>query len=132
MSNVLGRLDIENNHLTGKIFDGIGNLHNLEYMWLGENQLSGTLIEEIGNMSSIEDLDLKSNKLTGTIPESFANLRTLKRLLLVDNLLVGRVPDSLCSTFNDKDKDLYVNSKVPDYDYEHIECACCTPYSFTR
>ena len=47
---MLNDLVIENNHLTGNIPEGIGDLENLTEIDFGNNQLSGEIPENICNI----------------------------------------------------------------------------------
>ena len=52
----------------GTIPPELGNLANLQYMYLHANQLTGTIPPGLGDLSSLQRLWLYSNQLTGTIP----------------------------------------------------------------
>jgi len=67
-------LDLYANGLTGVIPPAIGNLVNLEGLYLASNQLSGEIPSEIGNLVNLIDLYLSSNQLSGEIPESICNI----------------------------------------------------------
>uniref|UniRef100_A0A6C0ADX4 Leucine-rich repeat-containing N-terminal plant-type domain-containing protein n=1 Tax=viral metagenome TaxID=1070528 RepID=A0A6C0ADX4_9ZZZZ len=87
-------LYLDNNNLSGSIPDNLNNLTNLLLIDLSANNLSG----EIFNFSKLERLywlGLDFNFLTGAIPNSFENLKKLKILHLYDNKISGSVPNSL-------------------------------------
>ena len=67
-------LDLSYNQLTGSILSEIGNLTNLEILYLSDNQLTGSIPSEIGNLDSLTYLYLSDNQLTGEIPESICDL----------------------------------------------------------
>ena len=67
-------LDLYANGLTGVIPPAIGNLVNLEGLYLASNQLSGEIPSEIGNLVNLIDFYLSSNQLSGEIPESICNI----------------------------------------------------------
>ena len=67
-------LNLGNSGLTGEIPPEIGNLINLEWLYLSGNQLTGTIPPEIGNLTNLKILSLSSNQLTGEIPESICDL----------------------------------------------------------
>ena len=88
-------LDLDNNGLTGTIPPELGNLADLERLWLGENQLTGAIPAELSNLASLEWLSLSFNQLTGSIPVELENLASLRVLVLHDNQLTGSVPVEL-------------------------------------
>ena len=81
--------------MTGAIPSQLGNLSNLEDLWLSSNQLSGSMPAELGNLSSLRVLALSDNNLSGPIPSELGNLSNLRRLWLAENQLTGALPGSL-------------------------------------
>ena len=77
----LTRILLRDNQLTGTIPPEIGNLTNLEYLFLSFNDLT-EIPAEIGNLTNLESLDLGGNELTGPIPPEIGNLTNLKYLEL--------------------------------------------------
>ena len=69
----------------------MGNLSNLETLWLDDNQLTGPIPVELGNLSNLESLNLYNNQLTGSIPVELGNLSNLKDLRLHNNELTGEL-----------------------------------------
>jgi len=69
----------------------IGNLTNLEELWLNNNELT-TLPHEIGNLKNLERLDLSENQLT-TLPHEIGNLKNLKDLYLDYNQFTTLPPE---------------------------------------
>ena len=65
-------LDLSNSGLTGEIPPEIGNLTNLNYLWLNDNQLSGLIPESICdltlNLSSNSSFRIYNNQLCPTYP----------------------------------------------------------------
>ncbi len=119
----LEMLDLSANNLSGGIPSAIGGLHNLitlnlsynqlssipntigdlvnlQYLWLYNNLLLGPIPNEIGGMRSVKWIDLDNNKLTGTIPSSLGGLTYLTDLNLVNNQLEGSIPPSLTNLNN--------------------------------
>ena len=88
-------LELEHNHLSGKIPPEIGNLANLETLNLGGNDLSGELPAELGELEDLATLDLWGNALTGELPPELGNLANLKTLYLLANELTGGIPAEL-------------------------------------
>ena len=58
----------------GEIPKEIGNLHNLELLFLDYNNISGGIPSELGNLTTLDYLYLYFNKLSGKIPESICDL----------------------------------------------------------
>ncbi len=83
------------NNLTGPIPPELGNLSNLEALWLFRNELSGTIPAELGNLSALEDLNLGGNQLTGSIPPELGQLSSLEELGASNNNLTGSIPPEL-------------------------------------
>ena len=81
--------------LTGDIPTELGNLSNLERLYLHDNQLTGEIPTELGSLSNLERLYLHDNQLTGEIPRELGNLSNLETLDLAGNQLTGDIPHSL-------------------------------------
>ena len=86
--------------LSGVIPPELGNLANLERLYLNQNQLSGSLPHGLGNLSHLQELFLSDNQLTGSIPNELGNLSSLLVLRLEHNALSGDVPSSLTNLTN--------------------------------
>lgn len=88
----------------------IGNLTNLEKLWLDHNELT-ELPPEIGNLTNLQFLSLDQNALT-ELPHSFGQLQGLQGLSLESNQfsVVPRelfwLPDDLKFTFFDNPVEL--------------------------
>ena len=92
-------LDLYANGLTGVIPPAIGNLVNLEGLYLASNQLSGEIPSEIGNLVNLIDLYLSYNQLSGEIPSEIGNLVNLIDFYLSSNQLSGEIPESICNIY---------------------------------
>jgi hypothetical protein len=60
------------------------------------NDLTGTIPSELGQLTQLETLFLQENTLTGTIPSWLGQLSLLKQLQLNSNNLVGSMPSEIC------------------------------------
>ncbi len=84
------------NELTGSIPPQLGNLSNLDTLVVYANSLTGAIPPELGDLSNLVLLNLSSNPLTGTIPPELGNLSNLEVLWLNGNsLLTGTIPPEL-------------------------------------
>ena len=97
-------LDLGGNQLSGKIPAELGNLANLEKLFLNhffgpfgsrKNQLSGEIPAELGNLANLTHLWLSGNQLSGEIPAELGNLANLTHLWLSGNQLTGEIPAEL-------------------------------------
>ena len=102
----LGNLDnlqglyIYRTQLTGDIPSELGNLGNLTILWLRTNQLTGAIPVQLGNLANLTELRLSYNDLTGAIPVQLGNLANLTDLGLIDNQLTGEIPAELGNLSN--------------------------------
>lgn len=88
------------NHLTGPIPVELGQLSQLRWLQLqgnysGDSQLSGTIPSELGQLSQLQYLDLGQNQLTGNIPAELGQLSQLIELKLDENSFTGSIPTEL-------------------------------------
>ena len=102
-------LNLADNGLTGALPPELGNLSDLEFLWLHGNRLTGSIPRELGNLSSLVSLSLFDNQLTGPIPAELGNLSNLEGLLLAVNRLTGSIPSELGKLFNLKSLALFQN-----------------------
>ena len=91
----LQRLFLDNSQLTGTIPAELGNLANLQDLILSHNQLTGSIPAELGDLADLRRLVLDNNQLTGTIPAELEYLLDLQELWLSDNQLTGPIPAEL-------------------------------------
>ena len=83
------------NELTGEIPPELGDLTSLLYLYLNENMLSGEIPPELGDLTSLQQLSLSQNTLNGTIPTQLGQLTNLTALSLGNNQLSGEIPAEL-------------------------------------
>ena len=99
-TNTEGRvteLGLTENNLSGPIPPELGNLIQLEFLFLESNSLTGPVPPELGNLTRLESLALGSNSLSGPIPPELGNLTQLRLLVLAWNKLSGSIPPELGS-----------------------------------
>lgn len=79
--------------LLGKLPRELGELSNLQSLYLGVNHLVGDIPLELGYSSSLSDIDLGNNLLNGSVPTSIWNLcDRLVSFRVHANFLSGSVP----------------------------------------
>ena len=90
------------NIVAGTIPASLGQLNNLEQLWLYDNpELTGSIPAELGNLSQLIGLYLYDCSLTGTIPSSLGQLNNLNHLSLFGNPeLIGSIPSELGNLSN--------------------------------
>ncbi|KAK6143985.1 hypothetical protein DH2020_020805 [Rehmannia glutinosa] len=87
-------LQLPSANLSGTLPKEIGQLTNLQSLYLSVNALSGPVPLELGYSSSLSDIDLSHNLLKGPLPASIWNLcDRLVSLRFHGNSLSGSVPD---------------------------------------
>jgi hypothetical protein len=82
----------ETRYLTGTIPPEIGELSNLESVFIGGNELTGEIPSQFGNLKKLETLALHKNQFRGKIPKQLSACTELKRLFLDENDLDGALP----------------------------------------
>ena len=98
---------MNNNLITGKIPESIGELQELENLLLYKNKLYGTIPSSLSRTHLI-NLVLYGNRLTGGIPVSFGYLfNTLLMLDVSFNRLNGEIPSSIWRM--DQLQTMYIN-----------------------
>ncbi len=86
--------------ISGTIPSAIGELTQLEYLFLGGNQLSGTIPAELYSLPKLQNIDLSGNGYTGAIPSGFGTMPSLTTLVLKNNAFTGTIPDSILNNGN--------------------------------
>nr|XP_027186271.1 probable LRR receptor-like serine/threonine-protein kinase At3g47570 isoform X2 [Cicer arietinum] len=97
-------------NLEGLIPMNIGNLNQLELLQLGNNSLSGPIPSKLFNISTLEYLHLELNSLSGMLPSNMGfGLPNLQELHMYANNFVGRIPNTISNASNLLIIDLSVN-----------------------
>ena len=71
--------------MTGAIPRDLGNLSDLEWLYLNGNQLRGAIPSDLGNLSNLKWLVLYDNRLTDPLPQSLTNLTALTYFFFGEN-----------------------------------------------
>ncbi|MEO8607220.1 MAG: leucine-rich repeat domain-containing protein [Chloroflexota bacterium] len=104
-------LYLHNNNLVGTIPPELGNLTELQELWLGANTYTGSGIPpELGSLSNLTTLNIFGSHLSGSIPTQLGNLTSLQHLDLAQNDLSGSIPTSLGNLASLLQLDLYTNN----------------------
>ena len=92
-------LDLGSNGLTGAIPSELGNLAELEWLFLYGNSLTETIPAKLGQLAELRALWLENNNLTGPIPQSlFTALPKLQFFLADDNDFSGSLPSNISTS----------------------------------
>ena len=75
--------------MTGEIPAELGNLANLNGLWLASNQLTGEIPAELGNLANLTRLYLRGNQLTGCVPSSLSGQSEINASSVMTPRLVG-------------------------------------------
>ncbi|XP_059663922.1 receptor-like protein 7 [Cornus florida] len=96
----LNHLDISYRNFSGSMLSSISNLSQLLHLKLSGNNFSaGSMPPWIGNITQLERLYMSSTQLTGQIPSWLMNLTQLTLLDLSYNMLHGPIPESISTYF---------------------------------
>ncbi|KHN26502.1 Putative LRR receptor-like serine/threonine-protein kinase [Glycine soja] len=88
----LYRLDLSNNHFSGKIPDCWSHFKSLSYLDLSHNKFSGRIPTSMGSLFHLQVLLLRNNNLTDEIPFSLRSCTNLVMLDIAENRLSGLIP----------------------------------------
>jgi Leucine-rich repeat (LRR) protein len=91
----LNYLYLYDNLLSGTLPSELGDLSSLQYLYLYINSLEGPLPSELGRLSGLIELQLEINQIDGSIPPELGNMSSLEVLYLYDNLLSGSLSAGL-------------------------------------
>ncbi|CAN1844607.1 Receptor-like protein kinase HSL1 [Linum perenne] len=85
-----------NPYSAGALPSELGNLLNLEDLWMAGCNLEGPIPDSLGELSKLENLDLYNNNLNGTLPSRLGSNSPLMRLDVSYNSFSGGIPENLC------------------------------------
>ncbi|KAK3229616.1 hypothetical protein Dsin_001497 [Dipteronia sinensis] len=88
-------LELSENNLNGSIPASLGNLIDLEYLYLRNNKLSGSIPLEIGNLLKLSVMQIDTNQFTGPLPHDICRGGLLQTFTVNSNRLTGPIPGSL-------------------------------------
>ena len=111
--------------MTGEIPAELGNLTNLNWLYLNNNQLTGSIPVELGNLTNLQtELYARtSNQLTGEIPAELGSLTNLQSLWLRGNQLTGCIPAGLRDV-PDNDLGYLDGTRTLEWDYGDTRGEC--------
>ncbi|KAI4388835.1 hypothetical protein MLD38_001129 [Melastoma candidum] len=85
----------DNDYNKGWIPDSLGNLKNLNWLYLGSSNFIGEIPESIFNLTQLGTLDLSRNKISGNFPKLITKLQNIWKIELYRNNLTGSLPAEL-------------------------------------
>ncbi|OEL31932.1 MDIS1-interacting receptor like kinase 2 [Dichanthelium oligosanthes] len=92
-----------------KVPAALGNLTQLNTLYLFANELSGPIPTELGKLINMEILALSRNRFTAGIPVSLSNLTKITTIFLHENQITGFIPPELGKLANLQTLDLRSN-----------------------
>ena len=92
---------ISKNLIFGEIPSWMGNLVNLNYLWMHDSKFTGTIPSGIGNLQKLQRFSLSNNRLSGRLPITLGNLSLINEPHLDNNRLEGTIPSGIgnCQNF---------------------------------
>ncbi|KAL3808303.1 hypothetical protein ACHAXA_001920 [Cyclostephanos tholiformis] len=91
----LEELYISQTSIGGPLPKGIGNLNQLKYIKGSETLLTGAIPSSIGNLKNLLEFDLSQSGISGIIPSDIGALESLTTLVLSGNYLTGGLPSEV-------------------------------------
>ena len=89
----LQKLTLDANQFEGTFPKVLGNFSTqLTFFAIDHNLIFGEIPSGIGNLVNLNNLFMDGNKFTGIIPSDIGNLQKLQRFSLSNNRLSGRLP----------------------------------------
>ncbi|XP_062099410.1 receptor protein-tyrosine kinase CEPR2 isoform X2 [Humulus lupulus] len=85
----------ENVYDEGEIPESIGNLKNLNWLYLAYCQMRGEIPESLYDLRKLQTLDLSRNKISGRLSRSISKLENINKIELFANNLTGEIPPEL-------------------------------------
>eukprot|EP00546_Thalassionema_frauenfeldii_P010805 CAMPEP_0178930374 /NCGR_PEP_ID=MMETSP0786-20121207/21184_1 /TAXON_ID=186022 /ORGANISM="Thalassionema frauenfeldii, Strain CCMP 1798" /LENGTH=353 /DNA_ID=CAMNT_0020606863 /DNA_START=1 /DNA_END=1060 /DNA_ORIENTATION=+ len=85
-------LSLYGNELSGPLPTTLGNMVELEKLWIDENSLNGTLPTELGLLTNLDDLSIYENHFEGSLPTEFGQLTQIERIWANNMRLAGSIP----------------------------------------
>lgn len=107
------------NSISGSIPDSLPT--TLASLSLTENEIHGTIPASIGQLTEMQQLWLYGNALMGNLPTELGGLQKLATLQVEGNSLSGEMPASVCENLNLWGGSL--STLVCDCE---VECSCCS------
>ncbi|KAK9225504.1 hypothetical protein WN943_010546 [Citrus x changshan-huyou] len=91
---LIEKLELGFNQLTGDLPSSLGYLKNLRYLELWHNSFVGSIPPSIGNLTFLKELYLSSNQMNGKFPENFGQLSAVEVLDLSENQWEGIITET--------------------------------------
>jgi len=97
--SLLSKFAVTQSKLTGTIPSGFGRLSALTHLDLQANYYfseNNVLPSEIGNLMNLEELWVSESEVNGTVPQEFSNLSSLKSLRIARTRQMGSIAKEIC------------------------------------
>ena len=114
-------MNLHGNQLFGNIPDEIGNMTQLEELWLGGNNFDGDLPESICELDNLYRLRLYTNQLSGEVPECIWAHPSIIIFGLGYNQFEGEFPWKDGDRYLLRSPDLHLLKKTIEEDKEYVE-----------
>ncbi|KAM7510882.1 hypothetical protein LguiB_009757 [Lonicera macranthoides] len=99
----------DNDYEEGGIPESLGNLKNLNWLYLAGSNLKGDIPESFSQLQELETLDICRNKISGNFPIWITKLIKLKKIELWQNSLTGVIPPDFAKLILLEEFDLSTN-----------------------
>lgn len=88
----LSDINLQSTNLYGTLPSALGELTQLQYIYLSENLLSSTIHGSLSQLSNLVVLFLSMNHFVGSLPEALCGMTQLKILNVMHNSLTSTIP----------------------------------------
>uniref|UniRef100_A0A0E0QNC5 non-specific serine/threonine protein kinase n=1 Tax=Oryza rufipogon TaxID=4529 RepID=A0A0E0QNC5_ORYRU len=93
----LVEIDISSNYLSGQIPEDIGQLEELERLFLSYNHFTGSIPDSVALLPKLINVQLSKNSFEGILPQELGKHSLLFNLETHYNNFYGTLPEGLCS-----------------------------------
>ncbi|KAI5060397.1 hypothetical protein GOP47_0024817 [Adiantum capillus-veneris] len=109
LTSLADSLDLGYNAFEGPIPAELGELKQLQGLYLQGNNFAVSIPHQLSGLIGISEMDLSFNPISGSIPPSFAELSSLNQLTIRNTRLSGPIPDIFANLSRLEELDLAQN-----------------------